>query len=367
GGAAGIGSWASRRGRTMRSGLASSIRRRRPWRGSRPICAGRLPSATPNRIGGSRRCSAPGSTRGPRERRPARAGPPHGGRRPRARGPGREAAGASAPVRHRRGGAGALAPRRRGLGANGGLAVPGTHARDVLADDAVRRLRERRAFTDRPPVSARLPISYHWLPGWARTAAAASIGRWNRRRVREWASFPGWPIDLSADALADLLDDGSPQRAGGPAPIVLTHDIDSAEGLANLVSKFVPLEEAVGARSTSYIVPCGWPVDHALVQAVVDRGHTVGVHGYDHSNRTPFANDAERARRLDAAKAFAQRYGAIGYRAPSLLRTRALLRDLGKRYRYDTSIPTSGGLFPVPNNGCATARPFAIEGVAELP
>ena len=48
-------------------------------------------------------------------------------------------------------------------------------------------------------------------------------------------------------------------------------------------------------------------------------------------------------------------------------RTRALLRDLSGRYRYDTSIPTSGGLFPVPNNGCASARPFATEGMLELP
>jgi hypothetical protein len=57
----------------------------------------------------------------------------------------------------------------------------------------------------------------------------------------------------------------------------------------------------------------------------------------------------------------------IGYRAPSLLRTRDLLRDLSTRYRYDSSIPTSGGMFPVPNNGCASARPFQIEGIWEIP
>ena len=63
----------------------------------------------------------------------------------------------------------------------------------------------------------------------------------------------------------------------------------------------------------------------------------------------------------------AARYSAVGYRAPSLLRTRPLLRDLGARFRYDSSIPTSGGLFPTPNNGCATARPFRVENIAELP
>src|SRR6185312_13744291 len=70
---------------------------------------------------------------------------------------------------------------------------------------------------------------------------------------------------------------------------------------------------------------------------------------------------------LDAAKPFADRHRAAGYRAPSLLRTRGLLKDLAGRYRYDSSIPTSGGLFPVPNNGCASARPFMIEGIMEIP
>jgi hypothetical protein len=62
-----------------------------------------------------------------------------------------------------------------------------------------------------------------------------------------------------------------------------------------------------------------------------------------------------------------ERYGASGYRAPSLLRTPGLLRDLAEFYRYDSSIPTAGGLFPTPNNGCASARPFLVEGIAELP
>src|SRR5205085_6806697 len=146
------------------------------------------------------------------------------------------------------------------------------------------------------------------------------------------------------------------------APVILTHDIDSPEGLRNLVDRFLPAEEAVVARSTSYIVPCAWQIDDRAVQAIISRGHDVGVHGYDHSNRTPFAAGEERRRRLDAARPFAAKYGAVGYRAPSLLRTRALLRDLAGRYRYDSSIPTSGGLFPVPNNGRASARPRLIDG-----
>jgi peptidoglycan/xylan/chitin deacetylase (PgdA/CDA1 family) len=255
---------------------------------------------------------------------------------------------------------------RRAIRPNGDLDVPADPV--AISDRDVAQLRERQAFTDRRPLSARLPVNYRLVPGWARAIAASAVGGWNRRRVDRWAAFPGWPIDLSADLLDDLREGpGGGGPSGRRAPVVLTHDIDSPEGLKNLLSLFLPQEEAVGARSTSYIVPCAWRLDHGLIAELVARGHEVGVHGYDHSNTTPFATSDDRRRRLDGARRFAERYAAAGYRAPSLLRTRALLRDLGARYQYDSSIPTSGGLFPTPNNGCATARPFLVEDVVELP
>lgn len=256
------------------------------------------------------------------------------------------------------------AQRRWRVSASGDVSI----GNDALPapPDAIVHQRERAAFTEQPPASARLPVSYQRVPGRLRAAIGSAIGRWNRSRVSRWAAFPGWPVDLSADLLFDLSAPTNP-RHDEPAPVVLTHDIDSPEGLRTLVDRFLPAEEAAGARSTNFVVPCAWDVDHALMDAVTSRGHDVGVHGYDHSNLTPFATDVERRRRLDAARPFAAKYRAVGYRAPSLLRTRALLRDLAGRYRWDSSIPTSGGLFPVPNNGCASARPWAIGGVLELP
>jgi peptidoglycan/xylan/chitin deacetylase (PgdA/CDA1 family) len=230
---------------------------------------------------------------------------------------------------------------------------------------AATALRDRAAFTDTPPASSRLPVSYQVVPGWARALAASIVGRVKRRSMSQWAAFPMYPLDLSADFVADLE---RPARRRPPfTPVLVSHDIDSAEGLRNLVTNFLPLEEAVGARSSNYIVPCRWPLDAGLIREVRRRGHEVGVHGTDHSNRTPFADADERRQRLDRARPFAEQYDAIGYRAPSLLRTRALLDDLARRYRYDSSIPTAGGLFPVPNNGCASARPYYIGSLAEVP
>jgi peptidoglycan/xylan/chitin deacetylase (PgdA/CDA1 family) len=236
------------------------------------------------------------------------------------------------------------------------------------ARSAAAVLRERRLFTDARPTSSRLPISYTKFPGWTRRLAARAIGLYQRSRTTRWADFPGWPLDLSADFAADLAGDPNGRiQAGNPTPVLLSHDLDTGEGLSNLVHKFLDVEERVGARSTNFIVPHRWSIDLDLLDQVRRRGHEVGIHGYDHSNRTPFADPETRQQRLAAAGPLIQRYDIVGYRAPSLLRTQALLDGLADHYRYDSSVPTSGGLFPVPNNGCATARPFRIGKVWEIP
>ena len=235
----------------------------------------------------------------------------------------------------------------------------------VSADD-VERSRWRAAFTEEPPASSRLGFSYRRIPGPVRRLAARAIGLWQRTRSGQWAAFPGWPLDLSTDFLADLAGPET-SRPAGPAPVCLTHDIDSPEGLSGLLDRFLPLEERTGARSTNFVVPRAWPLDEGALAEVRQRGHDLGVHGYDHSNRTPFTGRPEMRERLRAPRELAGRYGMRGYRAPSLLRTRTLLEELSELYVYDSSIPTSGGPFPVPNNGCASARPFLAGKLVEVP
>lgn len=225
--------------------------------------------------------------------------------------------------------------------------------------EAAENLRLRRAFLSAPPASAKLPFNYRKIWGPARRGIAGVMGRAQRLTQNKWANFPGWPIDLSADVAADLVGSDT-IRLPQPTPVMLTHDIDSPEGLLNLVNVFLPIEEQFGVRSASYIVPHAWPIDSTIIEDIVARGHEIGVHGYDHSNTTPFLAEQERRQRIAAGFAFAERFQGSGYRAPSLVRTRELIDDLALYYEYDSSIPTSGGPFPTANNGCATARPWRI-------
>lgn len=129
----------------------------------------------------------------------------------------------------------------------------------------------------------------------------------------------------------------------------------------------MPIEKDFRACSSNFIVPKAWKISTQYLDTLKNNGFEIGVHGFDHSNTTAFLNEQEMRDRLNQCNDFISQWGVTGYRSPSLLRTKLLLKNLSKIYKYDSSIPTSGGLFPTPNNGCASARPFKIEGIFEIP
>jgi peptidoglycan/xylan/chitin deacetylase (PgdA/CDA1 family) len=227
----------------------------------------------------------------------------------------------------------------------------------------VSQLRTCRMFTD-VPFSSKLPFSYQLVPQILRITVARFIGRRARKHIHRWAKFPSFPLDLSVDALSDIL--AIHYKKLKPTPIILTHDIDNPASFQKL-PEFLKEEERVDARSTNFVVPFKWPLDYNLLSEIRQRGHEVGIHGFDHGNKTPFLSEIEMTQRIEKMRHLVERYAIKGYRSPSLLRTRKLLQELSRMFKYDSSISTAGGLFPVPNNGCATARMFKCEGMYEIP
>ena len=220
-------------------------------------------------------------------------------------------------------------------------------------------------FTEAPPISGRLPFSYHVIPERVRDIIAKIIGAYQKQRESAWAHFPGWPLDLSVDAWRDAAcEQPRPERR---TPVILTHDLDSPEGLDSFLEYFSSLEIAHGARSVCYIVPCKWSLNFTQLDTLTKFGHELGIHGFDHANRTPFLDRGQMDERIEAARHTLSAYPVKGYRAPSLLRTPALYSALVKHFAYDSSIPTSGGLYPCPNNGCASARPLRIRQLPVIP
>lgn len=194
------------------------------------------------------------------------------------------------------------------------------------------------------------------------------------RRQRPPA-FPAWPLDFSVERLALLLGRCLLAAAGReelrfrwfwPADhrfaAILTHDVESAEGL-RLASVIADLEEERGLRSSFNVVADDYPVDEGILRDLRSRGFEIGVHGVHH-DRSLFSSRASFEAQLPLVAAAADRFEADGFRSPSTHRVFEWLADLP--VRYDCSVPNSDPYEPQPG-GCCSPWPFFVGDVVELP
>jgi peptidoglycan/xylan/chitin deacetylase (PgdA/CDA1 family) len=186
--------------------------------------------------------------------------------------------------------------------------------------------------------------------------------------------FPRWPLDLSVSRLLRfyaycvLCAQGRSEAPfrwfwpdGHKAALILTHDVETAEGL-RLAVEIADLEESNGLRSSFNLG--GWyDVDPGILRELVDRGFEIGLHGLHH-DRSLFASRAAFERQRAQLAELAERFGATGFRSPATHRVFDWLAELP--VSYDCSIPHSDPFEPQPG-GCCSLWPFFIGDVVELP
>lgn len=199
-----------------------------------------------------------------------------------------------------------------------------------------------------------------------------------RRRLIErqgYPVFPAWPFeaagaDLVRIAVADALLDRGVDAVrfpwfwpdGAKAAVTLTHDVESADGLAR-ASVIARWEEQHGFRSSFNIVSDWYPIDMEQVVHLAERGHEIGSHGIHH-DRSLFASRDSFERELPLLREAAERLGAVGFRSPATHRVVEWLAELP--FSYDCTMPHSDPHEPIPG-GTATAWPFFHGDVVELP
>lgn len=187
--------------------------------------------------------------------------------------------------------------------------------------------------------------------------------------------FPQWPFDAAGAelvqiAFADaLLERGTDAVRfpwfwpdGAMAAVTLTHDVESADGLARAAT-VAGWEEQRGFRSSFNIVSDWYPIDTALVAALRDRGHEIGSHAIHH-DRSLFASRDSFEHQLPLLAEAAERLGAVGFRSPATHRVVEWLAELP--FSYDCTMPHSDPFEPIPG-GTATVWPFFHGEVVELP
>jgi peptidoglycan/xylan/chitin deacetylase (PgdA/CDA1 family) len=186
--------------------------------------------------------------------------------------------------------------------------------------------------------------------------------------------FPRWPLDLSVSRLlrfytyCRLLARGEQDAEfrwfwpeAHEAALILTHDVETAEGL-RLAVELADLEEAHGYRSCFNLG--GWyDVDLGIVRELTERGFEIGLHGLRH-DRTLFSSRAQFEAQLLGIASLASRLGAEGFRSPATYRVFEWLAELA--ISYDGSISNSDPFEPQPGGSCSV-WPFFIGGVVELP
>jgi peptidoglycan/xylan/chitin deacetylase (PgdA/CDA1 family) len=190
------------------------------------------------------------------------------------------------------------------------------------------------------------------------------------QRYRKVEASPRWyvPDDFAA-ALAEhiaTLDDGvaiiHPWPDGAAFSFVLTHDVETAEGMRR-IPQIADMEEQMGFRSSWNIVPYKYPVDRGLLRELTDRGFEIGVHGFNHDGKL-FSSRAVFERRVSAINAALRSFGAVGFRAPMVHRNLEWMQSL--EVEYDASCFDVDPFQAMPG-GVGSVWPFMAGRFVELP
>lgn len=193
-------------------------------------------------------------------------------------------------------------------------------------------------------------------------------------RAQNADTFLEWPADQSLDQLRKLLmrvlllasdrdeiafdwfwPDGHPWAA------VLTHDVETADGLANVVH-VMEVERERGLRSSFNLVPMDYEVPGWLLEDARNWGFEIGVHGYTHDGLL-FSKWSTFLERVVTINECGRRWESAGFRSPATYRNQDWFHLL--EFEYDSSVTDTAPFEPQPG-GCGSLFPYMVEGIVEL-
>lgn len=233
-------------------------------------------------------------------------------------------------------------------------------------------------YADRPRSARSLTLYYRlkpYLPRPLQLRMRRAHARTVRRRHERDGRFPRWPIEpilverWEAEVRARLRQTGAPRvpfvgfwPRGLRFAYILTHDVESARGQAN-IPRMLEVERRHGMVSSWNFVVDDYPIDPVVVDAILAAGGEIGLHGLHHDgrlfeSRTRFDRQLPRIREVLAA------LRAEGFRSPATHRNADWMPELG--CGYDSSFPDTDPFEPQPG-GCCSILPFFLGDVVELP
>jgi hypothetical protein len=199
------------------------------------------------------------------------------------------------------------------------------------------------------------------LPGAAYFAVPAGLKRAARGLVMRRRGDAG---ELVAAYLGRLA--AAPPTAGAASPLLITHDVDTAEGFAAL-PRLLEVEAELGMPSLSLLVTHRYPWARAEIRGWLADGFIFGVHDTTHDNRLAYLPPSGVRERLECALDALGDVGSPVFRAPGLLRSPALYQGIAGVIDVDLSAPDWALAWPTPGDGVGTPFPVRHGGVTCLP
>jgi peptidoglycan/xylan/chitin deacetylase (PgdA/CDA1 family) len=195
------------------------------------------------------------------------------------------------------------------------------------------------------------------------------------RRAEGSERFLEWPSDRSLDQLQRLflrlvlMASGRQDLQfawfwpdGHPWATILTHDVETAGGLAR-IPHVAQMERQRGLRSSFNLVPLDYEVPGSLLDSLREDGFEIGVHGYTHDGLL-FSKWSTFLERVPTINECGRQWNASGFRSPATYRNQEWFHLLG--FEYDSSMTDTAPYEPQPG-GCASLFPFPIDHLVELP
>jgi hypothetical protein len=252
---------------------------------------------------------------------------------------------------------------------------PKVLAGEAKLDDLLARTLGEEQFGDRHWTLDGSRQLYYWLKPLIPRSLIVKMRRLHKRRVEHADHELGWPVEdryarFLWSTAGHLLDRAGTEEArfiffwprGHSMALVLTHDIETAEGQA-----FVPfvaeLEEELGFRSSFNFVAERYSLDHGLIRDLRARGFEIGVHGLKHDGRL-FSSRREFERRAILINQHLHALDAVGFRSPLTHRNPEWMQSLD--VEYDLSFFDSDPFEPIPG-GTMSLWPFVMGSFVELP
>lgn len=227
----------------------------------------------------------------------------------------------------------------------------------------------------RTVLPARVLSAYYALKPLVPASLRRGLRRLIARRAEEPDPFLSWPSDHSLDLLMrftlrlvlmamgrDTLPFVWFWPDGHPWAAILTHDVETASGLAN-VPRVMGVEVERSLVSSFNLVPRDYEVEGSFLKRLRDAGFEVGVHGYTHDGLM-FSSWSTFTERVVAINEYGRRWGAAGFRSPATYRNLEWFHLLA--FEYDSSVADTAPFEPQPG-GCASCFPYEVGGLLELP